>query len=145
MGEVYIDPGVVRRKISRKGMQELWIEARRSPKVALHHTYEKNRKEYFSKTKLESKPLFNHFTGEANLKRNRPGEAKAKFGGTHCWVGACGGTDSWEHVLECPGYRFEVSVDDGSVDSLCKNLLAVHKERLRRWNAPLVDVHYGMA
>ena len=83
--------------------------------------------------------LFFYYVGEVNFRTNRKREALTKFGGVHCLVGVCCGDDSLEHVQHCPGYRTR-SPDNMRDEDLGKYLLELHRERIQRWNAPLIQV-----
>ena len=120
----------------------MWRETRESPKVPLHLEYNNKRKYYFNKPKMEAKILFSYYVGEINLRTNRPREAEKKFGGVHCLVGSCGGVDSIPHLAECPGYDTKAPLNLREED-LAKFLLEIHRERMRRWNAPLIVTDVG--
>ena len=96
---------MVKDTITWEGMFEVWSECRASPKIPLHLTYEKKRKFYFGRGKMEAKILFNYYIGELNLRTNRRREAEMKFGGVNCLFGICCGEDSIAHISECPGYN----------------------------------------
>ena len=88
---------------------------------------------------MEAKRIFNYYVGELNLRTNRRREAEMKFGGVNCLFGICCGEDSIPHIRECPGYSTKAP-QDMSEEDLGRYLLEVHRERVRRWNAPLVHV-----
>ena len=136
---VPVSPDQVKEVVSWNGMYEVWRECRASPKIPLHLTYNKKRQFYFNKNKMEAKLLFNYYVGELNLRTNRRREAEIKFGGVHCLHGTCCGEDSVPHIMECPGYSTKPPRNMSEME-LGQYLLEVHRERVRRWNAPLVYV-----
>ena len=133
-----VDPDWVRREISWKGMYEVWRETSESPKVPLQLIFNNKRKYYFDKPKMEAKLLFYYYVGELNLRTSRPRDAERKFGGVQCLVGICGGSDSIEHIIECFGYQTKAPSNFREED-LCDFLLKIHQERMRRWEAPLIQ------
>ena len=88
---------------------------------------------------MEAKILFFYYVGELNLRTSRPREAERKFGGVQCLVGICCGVDSIEHISVCFGYDTKAPVNMREED-LSKYLLEIHRERMRRWSAPLIPV-----
>ena len=88
---------------------------------------------------MEAKIILNYYIGELNLRTNRRREAEMKFGGVSCLVGVCCGEDSISHIRECHGYSTKAP-HNMSEEDLGRYLLDVHRERVRRWNAPLVHV-----
>ena len=117
----------------------LWKETRESPKIPLPLNYNNKRKYYFDRPKMEAKMLFSYYIGALNLRTSRPREAERKFGGVHCLVGVCCGVDSIEHISVCFGYDTKAPVNMREED-LSKYLLEIHRERMRRWEAPLIPV-----
>ena len=117
---------------------EVWDETRKSPKVPLQLRFNNKRKYYFDKPKMEAKMLFFYYVGELNLRTSRPREAERQFGGVQCLVGICCGEDSISHIRECHGYQTKPPPNFREED-LCKFLLEIHRERMRRWNAPLIQ------
>ena len=137
-----VDPDWVKETIGWKGMYEVWKEVRESQKIPLHLDYSKKRKYYFDRPKMEAKMLFSYYVGELNLRTNRPREAEKKFGGVQCLVGVCCGVDSISHIAECPGYDTKAPLNMREED-LCKFLLEIHRERVRRWSSPLIMTDVG--
>ena len=130
---------VVKTEISWRGMQEVWNETRASPKVPIQLDYNNRRKYYFDKPKMVAKLMFFYYVGELNVRTSRPREAEIKFGGVQCLVGVCCGVDSIAHIRECPGYNTKAPSNFRDED-LCEFLLNIHRERTRRWSAPLIPV-----
>ena len=93
--------------------------------------------EYQLHTKVQAKMLFFYYVGELNFRTNRPREAIQKFGGVNCLVGVCCGVDSLAHIVECHGYNTKVPSNMREED-LSEYLLNIHRERVRRWSAPLI-------
>ena len=83
--------------------------------------------------------MFFYYVGELNLRTNRRIEAERKFGGVSCLYGICCGDDSISHIRECQGYVTKPPSDLSEVD-FGKYLVDIHRERVRRWNAPLIHV-----
>ena len=88
---------------------------------------------------MEAKILFYYYVGKVNFRTNRKREAIAKFGGVQCLVGVCCGDDELGHITVCPGYRTKPPPNMREED-LSKYLLAIHRERIQRWEAPLIQV-----
>ena len=99
--------------------------------------HSKGRKYYFDRPKMEAKMLFYYYVGEINFRTNRKRESIAKFGGVQCLVGTCCGDDNLEHITQCPGYRTKAPFNMREED-LSKYLLEIHRERIQRWEAPLI-------
>ena len=134
----YLDPEWVKKEIGWRGMFEVWTEARDSPKIPLHLEFNKSRKYYFDRPKMEAKMLFYYYVGEINFRTNRRREAEAKFGGVQCLVGTCCGLDNLAHIAyECHGYQTKAPSNMREED-LSQYLMELHRERIRRWNAPLI-------
>ena len=89
--------------------------------------------------KMEAKAMFYYYVGELNFRVNRRREAEQKYGGTHCLFGLCCGEDSMAHVMVCHGYRTKPPPNMREED-YGKFLLEIHRERLQRWDAPLLSV-----
>ena len=141
--EEWVDPDLVRETVNYLGMEELWMEVRRSSKIPLHLEFGKGRKNYFSWAKTEAKLFFFMRVGELNFRTNRKHEAVAKYGGTQCLVGVCSGSDDQAHVESCFGYQTKppsVWTEEG----YSKYLFELHLERLRRWKSPLIDAQFGL-
>ena len=82
--------------------------------------------------------LFYYYVGELNLRTNRPRDAERKFGGVQCLAGVCCGSDSIEHIIQCFGYQTKAPSNFREED-LGEFLLKIHQERMRRWEAPLIQ------
>lgn len=135
----YLDPEWVKSEVKWRGMFEVWSETMKSPKVPLHEIFTDKRKYYFDKPKMEARMLFQYYVGELNFRTNRRKEAMSKFGGTQCLFGVCCGEDSLAHITECFGYRTRPPPNLREED-LSDYLLELHRERIQRWKAPLINV-----
>ena len=132
-----VDPEWVKKEVSWRGMFELWEETRKSPKVPLQLRFTNKRKYYFDKPKFEAKLIFYYYVGELNLRTSRPRDSAIKFGGVQCLAGVCCGEDSIPHIRECFGYDTKAPSNFRDED-LGDFLLKIHRERVRRWSAPLI-------
>ena len=137
--EVVVSTDDVKETISWEAMYELWTECRASGKIPLHLSYEKRRQHYFNRSKLEAKMMFSYYVGELNLRTNRRKESERKFGGVACLYGICCGDDSIPHIMECEGYVTKPP-SDISEEDFGKYLVDIHRERVRRWKAPLIHL-----
>ena len=93
---------------------------------------------------MEAKLLFCYYIGELNLRTNRRREAEMKFGGVHCLHGICCGVDSVAHIMSCPGYDTKPSPQMCEME-LGSYLVDIHRERVRRWKAPLIHIDIAAA
>ena len=102
---------------------ETWIGLTKSSKVLMRWTPEKNsNRDYFHFSKLESKLVFHLMVGELNLLTNKKREYMSRYGGTHCLVKVCGGEDE---------------IGD-STKQLAEYLVALNRERIKKYNLPLI-------
>ena len=137
--EVAVSTDMVRETITWEAMYELWVECRASSKIPLHLNYEKRRQHYFNKSKVEAKIMFSYYVGELNLRTNRRKESERKFGGVSCLYGICCGDDSIPHIMGCFGYSTKPP-SDLSEENFGRYLMDIHRERVKRWDAPLIHM-----
>ena len=86
-----------------------------------------------------------YYVGEINLRTNRRRESEKKFGGVKCLASTTCGNDNLDqisHIQTCPGYRTRMS-SDATEDDLGQYLVELHRERVQRWNSPLLQIDVG--
>ena len=72
--------------------------------------------------------------GEFQIKSSREGEPRRQYGGVHCWLGVCGGSDELSHTARSP------DVKEGAQRNLALYLIELNAERIRKWGQPLVFI-----
>ena len=124
--------------VKNSSRTETWVGLTRSSKVLMRWTPEKNsNRDYFHFSKLESKLVLHLFIGELNLLTNKKREYMARYGGTHCLVKVCGGDDEIDHITKCFGYTAKCPMG-GNTKQLAQYLVELNKERIKKYNLPLV-------
>ena len=137
--EVYVDPEVIKDKIKKIAIDNLWlqhIKAKKPPKSIRRANLKP--KFYASLPKNKAKLMLCYELGELNLRQSRKAEAIKKYGSTECLVPFCKEEDSWEHIQECPGYTSRLPNGWGPYQ-LIDYLVSLESERNRTFNKSLIN------
>ena len=137
--EHFVEPDVIKEKIKRKAMGELWqahIFAKKPPITNIREDCKS--RFYFELPKNKAKLMLCYEIGELNFRVNRKNEAKKKYGGTQCLVKGCVEEDSWQHVQECHGYTSRLKKGWGPYD-LINYMVELENERNRKHNRSLIN------
>ena len=135
----YVDPEVIRRKVQRVALDNLWLDLIKAKKPPMTNRRCDTKPRFYAELpKLQAKLMLSYEVGELNLRANRKNEAVKKYGGYQCLVKGCNEPDSFEHIKECFGYSTKLK-KGASPYEFIDFLVKLEGERVKNFNKSLVN------
>ena len=143
MTEVKVDKNLIKEKIYSHGREEVWKETISNRRVPFNDNHMKQVRLYMRLPKYDSKLFFAYRIGELQLKENRRGEFRKRFGNTKCFADGCSEPDNIQHMVTCDGYEntFKKLGQEMNPDiqlEFIEYLKKMDKERAKKYYLPLL-------
>ena len=139
MTEHFVEPDLIKDKVNRRAMNELYIDHVKAKKTPISNRRENCKPKFYANLpKPKAKLILCMDIGELNFRTNRKHEAIKRYGSTKCLVRGCLEEDSLAHVRECPGYSARVA-DGAGPYQVIDYLMELELERNRKFNRSLIN------
>ena len=140
--KAYADPRRLKRRIEGSIKKAVLIQSLSGKAAPLHRLRDRTQQQraYYLMPKERAILAMAYEVGCLNFKMNRKKESQKKYGNLKCWVPACTGKDSLDHVMyTCQGYETPPYKDQGVIEEWIEYLYQLNKERVRKFRTSLVN------